>query len=485
MEPINNIEMKEKVLSIICVLGILSASCSDFLDSKSQDEVIPKTTKDFRELLLGSGYPDPGSGHPLSITGYMEDDVDCDLNNSLAGADFVKDAFPVYTWQANAEKYEPTIMSPELASTPYYNMYERIKGCNAVLDYIDEAIGTRQEIEQIKAEALAVRALFYFWLVNLYGEPYSENPQALGIPLKLSSSVEEVNIPRATVEKVYERILADLNASAELFGEEGRVTTDYRINRPTVEILLSRVYLYMGNWEKAVEAATEAIRIGGKLTNLTTIERGEDFVCLDYSSQEVTWEYGGSGGTFKVEKGLNMSPELEAAYILGDRRMDLYYSYDEERRQYYNRKEASYASVENSPKSAIRVAEAYLNRAEAYAQWDNKTTEALADLNELRRNRIENYRDVSISDPVRLLQEIRHERRLEFVLEGHRWLDLRRYGMPSIKHTWLPGEGMALQTYVLKEKDPMYTLPLPESVMSVNLGLIQNASANEPERKAE
>lgn len=178
MEPINNIEMKEKVLSIICVLGILSASCSDFLDSKSQDEVIPKTTKDFRELLLGSGYPDPGSGHPLSITGYMEDDVDCDLNNSLAGADFVKDAFPVYTWQANAEKYEPTIMSPELASTPYYNMYERIKGCNAVLDYIDEAIGTRQEIEQIKAEALAVRALFYFWLGKfirgaLLGEPAS------------------------------------------------------------------------------------------------------------------------------------------------------------------------------------------------------------------------------------------------------------------------------------------------------------------------
>lgn len=60
--------------------------------------------------------------------------------------------------------------------------------------------------------------------------------------------------------------------------------------------------------------------------------------------------------------------------------------------------------------------------------WDNKVTEALKDLNELRRNRIEGYSDVSISDPVLLLEEIRKERRLELAREGHRWLDLRRYG---------------------------------------------------------
>ena len=87
MEPIKNIEMKGKVLSIICALGILTVSCSDFLDSKSQDEVIPKTTKDFRELLLGSGYPNPTNEHPVAITSYMDDDLDCDVNNSSAGAD--------------------------------------------------------------------------------------------------------------------------------------------------------------------------------------------------------------------------------------------------------------------------------------------------------------------------------------------------------------------------------------------------------------
>ena len=161
-------------------MGILTVSCSDFLDSKSQDEVIPKTTKDFRELLLGSGYPNPTNEHPVAITSYMDDDLDCDVNNSSAGADYTKSIFAVYTWQPDAERYESTVVSPELASTPYYAMFERIKGCNAVLDYVDEAVGSQQEKDQIKAEALAVRALFYFWLVNLYGEPYTENPQALG-----------------------------------------------------------------------------------------------------------------------------------------------------------------------------------------------------------------------------------------------------------------------------------------------------------------
>ena len=97
MEPIKNIEMKGKVLSIICALGILTVSCSDFLDSKSQDEVIPKTTKDFRELLLGSGYPNPTNEHPVAITSYMDDDLDCDVNNSSAGADYTKSIFAVYS----------------------------------------------------------------------------------------------------------------------------------------------------------------------------------------------------------------------------------------------------------------------------------------------------------------------------------------------------------------------------------------------------
>lgn len=37
--------------------SFMLGSCGDFLEEESQSEVIPKTTSDFSELLLGTGYP--------------------------------------------------------------------------------------------------------------------------------------------------------------------------------------------------------------------------------------------------------------------------------------------------------------------------------------------------------------------------------------------------------------------------------------------
>lgn len=82
----------------------------------------------------------------------------------------------------------------------------------------------------------------------------------------------------------------------------------------------------------------------------------------------------------------------------------------------------------------MRISEAYLNRAEAYAQMNGNETKAIADLNTLRRYRITDYQDITnVAD---LLQEIRQERRRELCFDEHRWFDLRRYGMPSITHQY-------------------------------------------------
>ena len=134
------------------------------------------------------------------------------------------------------------------------------------------------------------------------------------------------------------------------------------------------------------------------------------------------------------------------------------------------------------PGQCLRLAEAYLNRAEAYSRLTGKQSDALADLNTLRKHRIMDYRDVSITDPTALLDTIRKERRLELCYEGHRWFDLRRYGMPEITHIYQESTTSPAMVYTLKEKDPMYTLPLPSSVMDKNKELVQNASDKEPLR---
>src|SRR6185437_11551367 len=57
--------------------------------------------------------------------------------------------------------------------------YQGIQEANQVIDA--EVTGA----EAIKAQAYALRGLLYFKLVNMYARPYTDNPNALGVPLIL------------------------------------------------------------------------------------------------------------------------------------------------------------------------------------------------------------------------------------------------------------------------------------------------------------
>lgn len=105
---------------------------------------------------------------------------------------------------------------------------------------------------------------------------------------------------------------------------------------------------------------------------------------------------------------------------------------------------------------------------------------AVDDLNELRSNRITNYTNYQLSTAEDLETLCKLERRRELIFEGHRWFDLRRYGMPQIQHKWIADEGRTT-TYTLSEKDPGYTVPIPQAVLDRNKKLVQNELA--PDRQ--
>ena len=133
--------------------------------------------------------------------------------------------------------------------------------------------------------------------------------------------------------------------------------------------------------------------------------------------------------------------------------------------------------------AGIRVAELYLNRAEANIRKYISTgesqlrQEALQDINTLRMSRYDSrkaYVAVDITDPTALLDFYKDERRREFPFEeGHRWFDLRRYGMPAISHYYEEAAGTG-QTYTLAQGDSRYTLPIPMAVLERNARLTQN-----------
>ena len=448
---------------IAIVISGLGMACSDFLEERSQDEVIPTTATDFREILLHY------ERYPFTPAIYaMDDDVEVDESQYWGDGDFFMAISHLgsFTWQPDMWE------NIEYTSSFYDNVYTDIMGMNAVLAKIEDAEGEMEEKEMVKAQALGTRGYYYFMHVNTYGEPYNYNKGALGVVLKLAVEYEEGGIARSTVAEVYDQVVKDLEMASALLNKYPKSRGDFLINSTAVDIILSRVYLYMEEWDNAIEAANRAIASAEGLFDYTTLPVGPRFYMTTYDNPEVEWLFSSNnfGTTLFVP-----STELMSMFDEEDRRAEFI--------------PGDYRGIGktqtngSAPALMIRSAEAYLNRAEARVLSETPDLPgALEDLNELRRHRITGYTDVNIPDAGTLLEEIREERRKELCFEGHRWFDLRRYGMPSISHDFRTDLAAPLLRYTLQEKDPLYTLPIPNSALENNLKLEQNASAFAPER---
>jgi SusD family. len=431
-----------------------------------------KTVSDYSELLLGSGYPSP-TGKLYNVLYLLDDDYM--LNESAMSDDedylSAKSAFPFFTWQSNM--WQNQDVDKTYYDDCYTLTYERLVGVNAVLDGIDEAIGTTEEKEMVKAEALALRGYYYFMLVNIYGEPYNSNKSSLGVPLKLNANINTDGLKRSSVEEVYVRIIKDLTESSAIFEKYPKTRGSFRINLPTVNILLTRAYLQMNDWDGVIEAATKAIENGNPITNYINLPQ-KNVTFSKYSYSEVEWLYGNGYRPCSLP-GIKASSNLMSKFSENDTRLALWF--------YNGNVYKKRLSTPRTPTNAIRISEAYLARAEAKAE-KNDISSALADLNSLRINRYKSDASLSITSKEDLLEAIKLERRLELCFDEVRWFDLRRYGMPSITHLFKTKKSDTWQTYILEEKDPLYTLPISNSVIEANTQLEQNGSALEPLRQS-
>lgn len=252
--------MKKIKLYTTALLGsaLLLSSCGDFLEPKSTSEYVPKQVSSLNEILLGEAYPRNDFGgfnifltlmdDDVTATRYQEPENNFDDNLYLAS----------YTWQPDMFKMMKEAGLSEGSSDMYYTYHQKLKGANAVIDYIGAVSGEPNDINNVLAQAYALRGFYYLQLVNIFGQPYSENPNALGVPLKLTSGVEETPLKRNTVGEVYEQIVKDLLKAEELYKMLPAATQwkqNYRTSLPMVELLLSRTYLYMENWEEAAKYA--------------------------------------------------------------------------------------------------------------------------------------------------------------------------------------------------------------------------------------
>lgn len=512
--------MKNKIIYIIIASFIL-ASCNDFLEPKSKSEFVPKDANSLNELLLGEAYPTPTT-YMTRFLNLMDDDVMYTPKYQELNEEGKRTMWhTMYTWQSNMYDVLEELNYDVAYSNLYYSYYSLILGTNAVLDYIEDIDDDEELKNYVVAQALSLRGMFYLYLVNIYGQPYYYNKDADGVPLKLNSGVENAPIKRNSVAEVYEQIIKDLSEAEEIFKnlpKEYQWQADRKASLPMAQLLLSRTYLYMEEWQKAAEYAEKVIHDHSfSLLDLSTTtgfsvkENGyEDNSTYtnyhSYTSPEVIWVFGNKNDITEIvkETGDNNVTFFQASDSLmnclqetpGDLRESRYViratspmmvggqfiftplAYGKIGMHSYNN---------SSFGRSLRVSEAYLNAAEAYAmlyktkQDASARTNALNKINDLRKYRFtaEDYKAIDLADADKLITFIHNERRRELCFENHRWFDLRRWGMKELKHQWCL-EDNTITTYVLEENDPGFTLPIPKVTLELNNNLVQNPLAPAP-----
>jgi hypothetical protein len=449
----------KKYLAVLAIVG-LSACSKDFLEptvSTSKDIATSvNTLGDLQGLMLGA-YD-------------RMNEYDYYGRNYVIFADVRSDnAFS----SGNSGRFVSTgqfVMQPTEADVTdtWEQIYQVIANTNIVINTQVED-NDSPEVQYVKGQAHAVRALAYMDLLRLYGQQYAGGN--LGVPIVTEFDNEGGNLfpARATVDQVWAQIGQDLQTAAQVMDPslEDETSSNIEITTNAVYALQSRYYLYVKDYTNAAAAAKKVIDSGNY-----TIPDANTF--LD--------SWGGQGGPNSIfelaftatDNGGNTS----LYYMLqetnyGDVQVteDLYNVYEDTdvRKQLYSADEGTYRMVGKYPSAnyvdnvrIIRYEEVILNYAEALAQTGSP--EALTYLNLIAESRGATAYTAATIDNILL------ERRKELSFEGHRFFDLMRTGKGITKvdpRQTFTAAGIPFGSSAL-------AFPIPLNELSANPNIVQN-----------
>ena len=345
-------------------------------------------------------------------------------------------------------------------------MYSNIYNANSILEGLERENGVTPPVKiQLEGEALFIRAFIYFYLVNLYG----------AVPLHLSTDYRvNSNAVRTPVTEIYTQIIKDLQAAESRLNDSYITTERVRPNKSAVHALMSRTYLYLGDWTNAEKYASMVIGKTG-IYNLT----GLNEVFLK-NSAETIWQLmpaansNTPAGSVLILTTAPTHASLRTQFVtntfeVNDQRKTAWVkSFTVGTGTYYYpfKYKVKSSSTVSEYTMVLRLAEQYLIRAEARAKQNNLSG-AIADIDAIRKRAgLSLIKDAnpnfSLED---LLNIIQKERFTELFSEwGDRWFDLKRTGkvtgaLSAIKPGW---------------KSTCALFPIPISEIGNNQKITQN-----------
>ncbi|MHA7943582.1 RagB/SusD family nutrient uptake outer membrane protein [Formosa sp. 3Alg 14/1] len=327
-----------------------------------------------------------------------------------------------------SEFYENALTPADSKVKSWWNSsYFLIYSANSIIENIEISSQIKKEdSDQIKGEALFVRAFLHYNLSLLYGNiPY----------ITTTNYIKNLDTHKSTEAEILKAAEQDLIEAISLLPMAYLNPDRTRPNRAVAMMLLSRICRDTKNWSKVIELTTAII----EQTDLYTWENMLDHVFLK-ESRSTLWQwypkFDGNNTTdgnlfiFTTNPPSNvaLNQNLVDSFEQQDFRLSHWIQAvtDDLGTWYHPFKYKEKGSSEPTREYAVvfRLAEAYLIRSEARAELGN-IEGALLDINQIR-NRA-GLGDLNTLDKESLLSSILEERRHELFTEsGHRFFDLKR-----------------------------------------------------------
>src|SRR5690606_24623203 len=128
--------------------------------------------------------------------------------------------------------------------------YSGISRANAAIVTVPSVTMNETSKARLIGEAKFLRGLFYFNLVRFFGD----------VPLILKlESINDAMLPRSSVAEVYQQIVSDLGDAAAALPVSYGAADMGRVTAGAAKILLGKVYLTLGEYQRSADVLAEVI----------------------------------------------------------------------------------------------------------------------------------------------------------------------------------------------------------------------------------
>lgn len=349
---------------------------------------------------------------------------------------------------------------------------------------------------QYRGEARLLRALCYYSLLQFYARPYIDgNGSKPGLPLRLQAETtgENNDLARSTVAQVYDQILLDLKfAEDNLPQTQGSSFLNVtRAHRHTAIALKTRVYLTMGRYTDVITEANKIVSATAPFTAPATTgvahslnpsvaavfappqETAENILAFPFTAQNAPGTQNqlafyylpttlGGGGEYSLNSaagGILSNP----AFAANDARRTNFVTVVAGT-SYLRKYPTGSPFTDKAP--VIRYAEVLLSLSEArFRTAGAADPQALALLNAVRQRSNPTGGYTSFASTAAAVDAVLLERRIEFLGEGIRNIDIMRLNAP------IPGKGSIGE---VKPTDVLYVWPIPGPELATNRLMTRN-----------